>query len=185
MKGQSEVKGIWFVTARRYLESTQSADTVAAVVEAIPRTHRSAMAEPLTSRWYPEEAMQQSLHAVHRLVARGDKDKMLEIFEACTVLGVNHFFRIALRVTSTAFVVRMMPAMWDRLRRGPGSLTVDVDDAGATLRYVGFPYFADPIYRLLVVGTVRPLIRLSTGKAASVDVAEWTDDSLRALVRFG
>ena len=115
---RSEIKGIWFVTARRLLLEKHPRD-LESVVFAMPREHRSAMAEPLASRWYPEEALQAALGAVHRLVARGDKDAMIDLLEDCTVIGINTFFRIALRLTSTSFALRLVPASWDHLRRGP------------------------------------------------------------------
>jgi hypothetical protein len=179
----SEIKGIWFVTARRLL-SERFPRELEAVVSAMPREHRSAMADPLASRWYPEEALQASMGAVNRLIARGDKDRMTELLEDCTVIGVNHFFRIALRLTTTTFALRMIPVAWDHLRRGPGGVKVGIEGRTAHVEYETFPYFDDVNYRLLVLGTLRPLLRLSTGKAPDVEIERYSKDSLRAIVRF-
>ncbi len=179
----SEVKGIWFVTARRYLLERHPR-LYPEVLAAMPSAHRDAMAEPLTSRWYPEETMRAALSAVSEIVARGDRSRMLAMFDGCTELGVNHFFRIALRLTSTQFALRLLPTMWDRLRRGPGRLAVTVGPRSATIDYSSFPYFDDVNYRLLVEGTLGPVLRLSTGREARVMIDRWTKDSLRAVVDF-
>src|SRR5579859_5010427 len=58
---RSEVKGIWFATARRYMLEARGRDALAAVIEDIPPEHRRALAAPLPSQWYPEETLQESL----------------------------------------------------------------------------------------------------------------------------
>ena len=180
---RSEIKGIGFVTARRLLVERYPRELEAAI-SAMPREHRSALAEPLASHWYPEEALQAAMSAVFGVVARSDKDVMTGLLEECTVIGVNHFFRIALRLTTTTFALRMIPVAWDHLRRGPGAVKVGIEGRIAYVEYQTFPYFDDLNYRLLVLGTLRPLLRLSTGRAPDVEIEKYTKDSLRAIVRF-
>jgi hypothetical protein len=183
--GRSEVKGLWFVTARRYMLDAHGRDALAAVIEEIPPEHRSALVDPLASQWYPEETLQESLAAASRVMARGNRDKMLELLEGCSIVGVNHFFRIALRITTTAFALRMLPTTWSHMRRGPGRMTVDLRAGEGIVDYLDFPYFDDLNYRLLVLGTLRPLLRLSTGREPRVEIERYEKSSLRAIVRFG
>lgn len=182
---RSEVKGLWFTTARRYVLDVHGRDVLAAVLEDIPAEHRLAMRSPLPSQWYPEETLQQSLAAANRVMARGSRERMLELLEECSIIGINHFFRIALRITTTTFALRMLPTTWTHMRRGPGRMSVELRAGEGIVEYSSFPYFDDPNYRLLVLGTLRPLLRLSTGREPRVEIAEYTTDSLRAIVRFG
>jgi hypothetical protein len=182
---RSEVKGIWFATARRYMLDAHGRDALAAVIEEVPADHRDALSAPLASQWYPEEALQESLRAASRVMARGNRDKMLELLEGCSIVGVNHFFRIALRITTTAFALRMLPTTWAHMRRGPGRMEVDLRAGEGIVDYLDFPYFDDLNYRLLVLGTLRPLLRLSTGREPRVDIERYDARSLRAIVRFG
>lgn len=179
------MKGLWFATARRYVLDRHGRDVLAAVVEEMPPAHRHALISPFPSEWYAEEMLQSALAATSRVMARGNRDRMLEILEDCTVIGVNHFFRIALRITTTNFAVRMLPTAWAHMRRGPGKLRVDLLAGEGVVEYSRFPYFDDINYRLLVLGTLRPLMRMSTGREPRVEIAEYRSDYLRAMVRFG
>jgi hypothetical protein len=179
------VKGIWFATARRFILDAHGRDALAAVIEDIPRDHRRGLSAPLASEWYPEETLQESLAAANRVMARGNRERMLELLEGCSVVGVNHFFRIALRITTTSFALRMLPTTWSHMRRGPGRMTVDLRAGEGIVDYLDFPYFDDLNYRLLVLGTLRPLLRLSTGREPRVEIERYEKDSLRAIVRFG
>lgn len=180
----SEVKGAWFVSARRYTLEQHGRDALAEVLGEMPAEHRSALSEPLASQWYPEAAMQEALGACFRVIARGDRQRMISVIEGCAVVGVNTFFRIALRITTTTFALRMLPTTWGLLRRGAGKMDVDIEERHAVIRYSAFPYFDDPNYRALVSGTLRPLLRMSTGREPDVEITDWTADTLRAVVRF-
>jgi hypothetical protein len=182
---RSEVKGLWFTTARRFMLDAHGRDALAAVIEDIPEEHRRALAAPLPSQWYPEETLQESLGAASRVMARGSRDKMLELLEGCSIVGVNHFFRIALRITTTTFALRMLPTTWTHMRRGPGRMSVDLRAGEGIIDYADFPYFGDLNYRLLVLGTLRPLLRMSTGREPNVEIERYDKSSLRAIVRFG
>jgi len=180
----SEVKGAWFVTARRFALDTHGELGLRAVIERMKPRHRHALANPLTSMWYPEEAMQDAFAASRVVMTDGTDEKMIEMFEGCSLVGINHFWRIALRVTSTEFAIRMLPSTWRHMRRGPGTMSVEVDGRHAKIHYRRFPYFDDVNYRLLVVGTLRPLLRISTGRQANVQIAGFGKTWLDAEVDF-
>src|SRR4051812_12934585 len=115
-----EVKGLFFVVARKYVLDTYGEDAVAGMVDVMSERHRPAMREPLHSSWYVEEALQESLAAFQRVVARGDDHAFLSALEACTVDGVNRFFQLLIGLASPAFVLRKCPVLWRFVRRGPG-----------------------------------------------------------------
>jgi hypothetical protein len=180
----SYVKGMWFVAGRRFIEREHGEDALARVLAAIPEEHREALAEPMASDWYPEGALGACLRASREAIG-GDSDTgMLGVIEGCTMEGIQRFWSIALRVTSTHFAVRMLPASWRHIRRGPGRLEVVMEGERAVVRYSLFPYFGDINYRLLVLGTLRPLMRISTGTRAQVEIVGYGDDWLDAEIVF-
>lgn len=184
-KSFDQVKGLWFVTARRYALHHYGEAELAKVIAKMKPRHREALANPLPSAWYVEEAMQDSFAAAREVLAPSD-GAMLELFEGCSRYGITYFWRIALRMTSTEFAMRTLPATWRHIRRGPGQMVVQVDggERHATVSYTRFPYFDDVNYRLLVLGTLRPLLHISTGKPARVTIAGHGKSWLTAEIDF-
>ncbi len=180
----SYVKGMWFVAGRRYIAREHGEEVLAKVVDAMPPEHREALAEPITSDWYPEGALGASLQACRDVVSGGTDAGLLSFMEGCSVEGIHRFWSVALRITSTHFAVRMLPATWRHMRRGPGKLEVLVEPDRAVVRYSSFPYFRDVNYRLLVLGTLRPLMRISTATKAQVEIVGYGDDWLDAEIIF-
>lgn len=180
----SEVKGIWFASARKWVVADLGDAALRSVLAELDGVAREALEDPLPSHWYPEEALQRSLDAARRVLCDDDSDRMLEMLERVSLVGINTFWRTALRITSTEFALRALPITWKHIRRGPGEMTVDVENGSAKIHYRKFPYFDDPNYRLLVLGTLRPLLRVSTGREVPVTIASYTKDALSAHVRF-
>jgi hypothetical protein len=179
----SEVKGLWFVTARRYALHHYGEEAIANIVAKMKPRYREALERPLPSAWYEEEAMQDAFAAAREVLAPSD-EAMRELFEGCSLFGITYFWRIALRVTTTEFAVRMLPATWRHIRRGPGQMAVSVDGPRASVNYTRFPYFDDVNYRLLVLGTLRPLLQISTGKPANITIAGHGKSWLTAEIDF-
>jgi hypothetical protein len=184
MSDPSEVKGLWFVSARRWVVQELGDDALRAVLAELNGVAREALEAPLPSHWYPEEALQQGLDAARRVLANDDPDRMLSMLEAVTMIGINAFWRTALRVTSTEFALRALPVSWRHIRRGRGEMSVEFENGVARVHYRDFPYFDDPNYRLLVLGTLGPLLRCSTGQAAEVAITNFTKQSLTASIRY-
>jgi hypothetical protein len=181
---RSYVKGLWFITARRYAEVRYGDAMLGVVIESMPPRYQHAMRNPLASEWYDEEALGHALRAARDVLAGGTDERMLEVLEGSTLEGINRFWRAALRVASTELALRMLPASWRHVRRGPGTLSVDVRGRSATVHYARFPYFNDINYRLLVLGTLRPLMRIATGVEASVEIAGYGMSWLDAEISF-
>jgi hypothetical protein len=178
----SYVKGMWFVAGRRYIAREHGEEGLAAVLAAMPEEHRNALADPITSDWYPEGALGASLQACRDVIGGGTDAGTLAVMEGCSIEGIHRFWSVALRVTSSHFAVRLLPVTWRHMRRGPGRLEVVVEPDRAVVRYSSFPYFGDANYRLLVLGTLRPLMRVSTGTAAQVEIVGYGDDWLDAEI---
>ncbi len=180
----SEVKGLWFVVARRYVVDRHGVELVERMAERMDPALRPALLEPLRSEWYPEACLQQSLAAFYEVVAGNDDKRMVAAMEDCTLQGINRFFELLLRMTAPSFVMKKSEVLWRYVRRGQGALLVEADDHRAICRYVDFPYFQDLNYRLLALGTLRPLAALSRNSTARAAILDFGTDWLDIEVRY-
>ncbi len=175
----SEVKGLWFVVARRYLIDRHDPELPRRIAALMDPALSTVVLEPLRSAWYPEAALQQFMASFDELVTHGDRRRLVAIFEECTLQGVHRFFQALLRLTSPDFLLRKTPVLWNYVRRGAGSVTVEAVEARAIVRYRDFPYFEDRNYPLLALGTLRPLATLCGGTDPRAEVlgggADWLD----------
>jgi hypothetical protein len=169
----SEVKGLWFVVARRYIVDHHGPELVERMAAQMSESCRPSLIEPLRSEWYPEACLQESLGAFYELVAQRDDRRMLAAMEDCTLQGINRFFEVLLRLTTPSFVMKKSEVLWRYVRRGQGALRVETEESRAICRYVDFPYFDDVTYRLLALGTLRPLASLAQGTTASARVIDF------------
>lgn len=180
----SEVKGLWFVTARRYAVQEHGDAGLRSVLADLPAEVRPSLAEPLPSHWYPESHLQQCLDACRRVLAGNDPDRMQDLLAGCTLIGINAFWRVALRVTTPQFALRALPVSWRHMRRGRGYMRVEIEGSVGRIHYGDFPFFDDSNYRLLVLGTLEPLLSISTGNRVPVTIVSHTKSSLTAQVRL-
>jgi hypothetical protein len=178
------VKGVWFVTARRHLLEEHGTTKLADVARAMKEPHRTALLEAMPSTWYPEDVFQDALHAVMQEVAHHDVLVFSNFIEACTVLGVNTFFRVLLRITSPAFLMRQMPALGRQYRKNDWKCVVEADERRAILRWSGCSYLADRAYRLYVVAMLVKCAELCTGQRPRCDVLEHGQDSATVQVVY-
>lgn len=182
---ETEVKGIWFVTLRRYLEGELGPEKLADVIGAMPEEYRHAMESPLASSWYPEQTLAEALAAVDTRAAKGDDLENLRMIEACTEQGINRFFKVLLRMATPGFVIRQLPTLWTQMRRGGGKVRVEVSEKSATAYYTEFPHYDDRNYRLLLQGTLNTLMRVATKLPTTIDITEWGKDWLTVRISWG
>ncbi len=180
----SEVKGLWFVVARRYLIDHHDPDLPRRMAELVDPALTAAILDPMRSNWYPEACLQQFMQAFDELVTHGDRKRLTATFEECTLQGVHRFFQALLRLTSPDFLLKKTPTLWNYVRRGAGYVTVEADEARAIVRYRDFPYFEDRNYHLLALGTLRPLATLCGGTNPRADALDYGKDWLDVEVRF-
>jgi len=179
-----EVKGVWFTTARRYVNDRYGPQMLEEVAAGMGEQHREAIVQPLASEWYPEETLQQGMASMSRVLAGGDVERFSAVLEACTDLGINHFFRALIRMGSPAMVLRKVPTMWSLIRRGDAIVTAEANDERATIRYERFPYFQDSNYRILTLASVRTLVRICCGREPSVEIVGYERDALAVAVTW-
>jgi hypothetical protein len=178
------VKGVWFVTARRYILEHRGETDLHAVAERMREEHRSTFLEPLASAWYHEDAFDDAVHAVMRALAHDDPVVFLRLMEDCTVLGIHTFFRILLRVTSLPFLLRKMPVLSRQYRRNDWTCDVEADDRHATIRFGRCPYLASPVYGLYVQAMLTKVCELGSGRRPECAVARSTPTSIVCELRY-
>jgi hypothetical protein len=178
------VKGVWFVTARRHLLEVHGQGVLEAVARAMKTDNGRVLLEPLASEWYPEDLFQDAMHAVMQAHAHHDPDVFCKFIEACTVLGVNTFFRILLRITSPAFLMRKMPGLSRQYRRNDWVCDVEADEHRALLHWRNVPYLSDRTYRLYVTSMLGKCAELCTGERPSVVTLGHGDDWIRLQVVY-
>jgi len=182
--GESEVRGIWFAAAAAYCERAFGEPALKSVLSHMPAPHREVILFPDGNTWYPEAVMQTAIAAMDRVLAEGDAARFTKIIEGCTEEGVSRAFRVFLRVTTPAFVLRQVPFMWRQIRRGRGDVTVVGSDASALIQYRDFPYFGDRRYRWLTEASLRALVRIATRREPHVKIISYDDCSLDIEVRY-
>ena len=178
------VKGVWFVTARRHLLEVHGEPALQSVARAMKPEHSRVLLEPLASEWYPEDVFEDALRAVMEAHAHHDPDVFNEFIEACTVLGVNTFFRILLRITSPAFLMRKMPGLSRQYRRNDWVCDVEADDQRAVLLWHNVPYLRHRTYRLYCVAMLAKCSELCTGKRPTILTLGHGEDWLRLQVVY-
>ena len=181
---RSEVKGLWFVVARRYLIDHYDPELPYRMAELVAPELRPAILDPMRSAWYPEACLQEFMRTFDKLVTHGDKRRLLAAFEECTLNGVHRVFQALLRLTSPDFLLAKTPGLWRYVRRNQGSLSVDADTERAIVHYVDFPYFDDFRYRLLALGTLRPLATLCGGTNPRAEEVGYGRDWLTVEVTY-
>lgn len=179
----SEVKGIWFDSALRWLTRTRGPGAAVQLDARVSEPYRGILLEPLVSDWYPEQALAELLAAMRAELTDGSDEAFVDVIEQITLDGVGRFFRLVLSLASPAFVVRKVPVLWGRMRRGAGRVEVEAGDDVIHLHYREFPWFADDNYRLLTVGSLRGVCVASGASNPDVQIVDASDDSLDVDVR--
>jgi hypothetical protein len=157
---------------------------VARVVRALGDDYGFLLTDPIASEWYPETSLQRSLGAVSTVTCEREPEKFCEFIEACTVFGINRLLRIVLALSSPAYVLAKMPALWARHRRNNGALSVEIRTRSARLSYSSFPFFDDANYRIMIRGILRKALEMSSGERPDVIVRDFTRDCLTVDMYF-
>jgi hypothetical protein len=179
----SEVKGAWFMTARRYILQDYGEEVFARYVAAVPEELRDAIADPVVSRWYPEDAMRYGLEAFFQEVSGRDPERFGAAMERFAVLGTHWFVQVLVSVTTPRYLLRLLPAALRQLRRGSVRLVIDVREGSATLRFTNHP-FADHIcYRVATPAIMRAVLRFCVGQSARATLSQC--DETTQIVELG
>ena len=179
------IKGVWFVTARRHVLESQGASALHAIAGGMRPENRHAMLEPLSSEWYAEEVFQDSLHAVHDVHAKLDTRVFDKFLEDCTVLGINAFFRVLLRASSPAYLLRQMPAVGRQYRRNAWVCEVDAGEERGTIAWRNVPYLADRVYRHCAIVTTVQCLQVCTGVRPRAEIVDQGADFMTVGLSYG
>lgn len=180
----SEVKGAWFCSALDYARELHGDAQVDEWVAHSHPAYREVYANPIASAWYPEACFQEALSMLYERVAQ-ENDRVFEkLIEGCTERGVNLLFRMLIRVSAPAFVLRRLPTMWRQIRRGAGHVDVMQEAGHSMVHYSEFPWFKDPLYRLLTVGSLRALVRTCTQESPRIEVLDYGVDQLSLRIAY-
>ena len=172
---RSEVKGVWFVTAKRYLLEDYGHEVFDRYVAGVPEAHREWVRDPLASRWYPEDMMRDAMASFYIEVAKGNDGAFSAAMGRCAVLGTHWFLQLLVSVTTPRYLLRLVPTALAQLRRGPVRVHVDARDDGATLRFTGQPYADDLRYRLATPAIVRSLMSMCVGQSAKATLTSFDE----------
>jgi hypothetical protein len=141
--------------------------------------HGQLLEDAIASEWYPEEALQAALQALRTELAGDNDPRFAAVVRDMVGSGIGRFFRLMLQLGSARFVLRKVPVLWDRVQRGPGSVTVDDRPDRAVLHYRSFPYFSDPNYPLMTGASLQAMVEASIGRLPDVNVLgrghDWLD----------
>lgn len=184
MVGGAVVKGAFFVTAHRHLVENHGASALHAIARAMQKDNRHALLEPLPSHWYAEDVFLDAMKAVNVVHAQLDARVFCQFIEQCTVLGVHSFFRVLLRVTSPAYMLRQMPVMMRQFRRNDWTCEVDADDQRALITYGNCPYLTHRLYRIYGMAMVSQCVELCSSTKPAVELEEHGPDWMRIRVQY-
>ena len=184
-RSKSEVKGVWFVTARAWVAG-HGEDALGRVLLGMDPEWRPALTDPLTSGWYAEEALQQALRAMRRELSLEREHDFLRAMRECTEIGISRFFRALVRLSSPPFVLRQVPTMWRQIRRGAGRVEVETLAGRSIIHYREFPYFDDENYRLLTRGSLEALTSLTApGRTVRAEILGFWREALDVSIEYG
>ncbi len=166
-----QVKGLTFDTAARYFNENFGAARWEALLAALPPDTAELIRTAQINEWYPESELRKLIHQIYQQIAERDAERFLEIVRGLALTGISRFFRVVINFASGRFVLRKLPVFWRRLRRGPATLTTEIDDAGRVLiHYDDFVYCHDPIYRLLSIGNCQALVVAATKQVPKAEI---------------
>lgn len=163
---RSEVKGVWFLTAKRYLLEDYGQEVFDRYAAGVSEAHRDWVRDPLASRWYPEDMMRDAMIAFYTEVAHGNDAVFSAAMGRCAVLGTHWFLQLLVSVTTPRYLLRLVPSALAQIRRGPVRVHIDARESSATLRFTGQPYADDLRYRLATPAIVRSLMSICVGQSA-------------------
>jgi hypothetical protein len=140
----SEVKGVWFVSMRDYVQQTYGSEMLEMMLGKAPAEFCDVYREPIASAWYPEATLQD----IHRM------------------------FQLLLGASSPGFVLRMVPTLWRQIRRGAGQVDVEQHGNHTLVHYSEFPWFRDRLYRLMTLASLRVILRNANRADPRIEVIE-------------
>lgn len=180
----SEVKGLWFASTRAYLHG-EGGDALLETLAAQMYRHADVLREPVVGAWYPEAALHELLESLWHWTGR-DRVAFVDHTAGATHQGVGKFFKILISLGSPNFVLRKVPVMWGRLRRGDtAEIEVEPGPVETLVSYRRFPWFRHEVYQLMTLGSLRGVVEMSTGRTPQLELVDAGLEHVSVLVRHG
>ena len=166
----AEVKGTWFVTLRTW-SARELPGSLSDLAAAMPR-YAHVITDPAQGEWYPEDALLELFVALWDHVGH-DRERFIEISRQVSHEAVGRFFRVLLGLSSPGFLLKQVPTMWRRLRRGDeAEVRVTTEPGASVIHYRNFPWFDHEVYVLFTLGSLTAMAELADPEHGSVTVVE-------------
>jgi hypothetical protein len=182
MADASRIKGLVFVTCRRFVEENYGQEGYERVVSGLGPEARAAFDEPAVSELYPEAHMHAFVTRMYTVLAEGDDEAFCDMIRGIARMGISKFFRLILSLTSPVFVVKRIPLLFKRLREGPAELQIELDSAHIVVHYDKFPWCGDPIYRLTSMANIQAAVEATGAACPRVTVSECSSTSMSLVI---
>ena len=162
----SEIKGTWIVSFRSWADREMPGGTAPLAARMTRFGH--LFDEAVQGDWYPEEALHELLEVLYEACDR-DRSTFVDHCRRVSHEGVGRFFKIVLSMSSVEFLLRQVPTMWRRLRRGDGAVvTVASEGESSMVRYDRFPWFEHHVYEMFTVGSLTALAEMAAPNPARI-----------------
>lgn len=176
---EQQVKGLTFLTARKHFIAQLGEEGFGELIDPLDDELCALFTEAELNGWYPESQLRTFIYRVHGHLANGDDERFMELARDLALAGISRFFRMLMNLASARFVLRKVPVVWTRLRRGPATLEAEVTDDGRVLvHYRDYCYSDDAVYRLLSVANCQALVVAATGKVPVSEVETFDANSM-------
>ena len=173
-----EVKGLVLATVREYVLEKHHKSKWDELMYLLPRRTSEAFENPQITEWYPETDMRRFVHLAHELLADNSDEKFLELSRNVALTGINRFFRMIPTLTSSRFVLRQIPTLFSRIRRGTATVSTVVEGGEVSIHYIDYRYCRDRMYRLMALGSCQAAVFAATKKIPVGEVRRWDRASM-------
>ena len=173
-----QVKSLTFATMRDFLPERLGPDRWQRLRDELDPDVLALLDEVEPGTWVAEDHMHQLMAAMYRRALDADDEAFLAVVRGLAAAGISRFMRVFLGLTSARFVLKKVPVVWRQLRRNAGEVESVVEGQRVRVRYRGFPYFAEPAYRLLSLGNCQALAFAASSRIPQGTIGAWGGDHL-------
>ena len=168
-----------FETIRDYVKMEYGQEQWERMMYLLPQRTVDLFANVDLSEWYPESELRRFLHLSFDMLAEEDEAKFAELAGKVALVGIRRFFKMIPTLESGRFVLRNVPSLFRRIRRGPATVRVEPSDDGRVLlHYEDFRYCRDRLYRSMAVASCQAAAFAATGKMPEGKVQTWDRSSM-------
>lgn len=179
-----EVKGLVLETVRDYVLDKYGKKKWNELMYLLPRRTSEVFESPEITEWYPESEMRRFTHLAHELLADDDDQKFMALTHAVALSGINRFFRMIPTLTSNRFVLRQIPTLFRRIRRGTATVKTETKGNMVLIHYEDYRYCRDRMYRMMALASCQAATFAATGNTPLGEVSRWDRSSMTLSFRL-